>query len=353
MDPGTQPSLFGTLEVPVTVRRSTGRYVEQLPRLDAHPELRDSLLPFCRLAPGETWEDPVVGHRVAVLDATDRDAVLGLATGSEVSLVVNDPPYNLPVGGPSTPNLSQVDLAQYLEFSRRWVENTLSVLSAKGSLYVWMGADYRDSFQPLPDFMLLMRKYQSEIRPRNMITVRNQRGFGTQSNWMWVRQELLYYTRKDAPFDVTAEYTEIPKVLRGYYKTANGRTTENSERSKSGNIRAGNVWIDIQQVFYRLEENVPGCYAQKPLRAIERILNASSAQGDTVVDLFCHSGTTLLAGERLRRRVLTCDIDPVYAELAIRRIENYRSTGRTGWQWSNPFPETDMQRSANCGSSAA
>ena len=41
--------------------------------------------------------------------------------------------------------------------------------------------------------------------------------------------------------------------------------TENIERGKSPNIRPGNVWVDIQQVFYRMEENVPGCYAQKPL----------------------------------------------------------------------------------------
>ena len=55
-------------------------------------------------------------------------------------------------------------------------------------------------------------------------------------------------------FNVEAEYTDIPKILRGYYKEVNGVVTENIERGKSDTIRAGNVWVDIQQVFYRREE---------------------------------------------------------------------------------------------------
>jgi site-specific DNA-methyltransferase (adenine-specific) len=33
------------------------------------------------------------------------------------------------------------------------------------------------------------------------------------------------------------------------------------------------------------------------------------------------------------------DIDPVYAEITIRRLERYRRTGKTGWQNSHPFAE--------------
>ena len=104
-------------------------------------------------------------------------------------------------------------------------------------------------------------------------------------------------------------------------------------------VLAGNVWMDIQQVFYRMEENVPGCYAQKPLKAIERIIAASTAEKNLVGDFFAHSGTTLIAGERLGRKVYTFDIDPVFAEITIRRLERYRETGKTGWQWNSPFPE--------------
>ncbi len=63
---------------------------------------------------------------------------------------------------------------------------------------------------------------------------------------------------------------------------------------------------------------------------------------DVVVDLFAHSGTTLLACERLNRRCFTADIDPMFAEITIRRLEHYRKTGETGWQFKSPFPEVDI-----------
>ena len=173
-----------------------------------------------------------------------------------------------------------------------------------------------------------------------MITLRNQRGYGTQKNWMSVRQELLYYIKGNPEFNVV--YTGIPKVLKGYYKEVGGIRRENLDRSRSENIRPGNVWIDIQQVFYRMEENVPGAYAQKPLKAVERIILSSSREGDLIGDIFSHSGTTLIAAERLGRRCYTSDIDPIFAEITIRRLERFRDTGKTGWQWKNPFPELDM-----------
>lgn len=113
--------------------------------------------------------------------------------------------------------------------------------------------------------------------------------------------------------------------------------TENIERGHSDTIRAGNVWVDVQQVFYRMKENVSGCYAQKPLKAVERIVRASSAPGDLVLDLFAHSGTTLLAAERLDRVCFTADVDPVFCELSIRRLEHFRKTGRLGWQNGHAF----------------
>lgn len=316
-----------------------GASTEKLARIDLDGELRERVLAHCRLAPGEVWTDPVAGHRVGVLDATDAGDVRRLMNGRRAALAVNDPPYNVRVGRRASAGLFKIGLDGYMEFSRRWVENCLEALAADASLYVWIGADCGDGFGPLPDFMIMMRE-RSGVRPRSLITMRNQRGYGTQKNWMWVRQELLYYTRGNPAFHIDAEYTDIPKILRGYYKNVGGERKENTERGKSPNIRAGNVWVDVQQVFYRMEENVPGCYAQKPLRAIERIVAASSSPGDAVLDLFAHSGATLIAGERLGRTVYTADNDPVFAEIAIRRLERYRATGKTGWQWQSPFPET-------------
>jgi site-specific DNA-methyltransferase (adenine-specific) len=311
---------------------------EPFKRLDNETELRERLLPYCRLRHGEVWIDSLSGHRVGVLDAAKAEDIQNIFETEKSVLAIHDPPYNVVVGAENTDALFQWNLSRYMAWSQRWIENSLRILSDDASLYIWLGADQREHFQPLPDFMIMMRNYP-EIVSRSFITMRNQRGYGTQKNWMAVRQECLYYTRGKPVFDVQAEYTDIPKILRGYYKEVHGQRTENFERSKSENIRAGNVWVDVQQVFYRMQENLAGCYAQKPLKAIERIVKASSRAGDLITDFFAHSGTTLLVGEILRRKVYTFDIDPVFAELTIRRLEHFRKTGKTGFQVANPFPE--------------
>lgn len=309
-----------------------------LPRLDSVTDWRDRLLPHCRLKAGEVWDDPEGKHRIGCLDATNDTAVKGLIGPSPAALAILDPPYNLVA-------FEQRSIEGFIAWCRRWVRCVLAVLAEDASFYVWLGADQYDGFQPLADFMIMMR--EEPLAARSFITMRNQRGYGTQQNWMAVRQELLYYVKGKPTFNVEAEYTDIPKILRGYYKKVNGVVTENLERGKSDNIRAGNVWVDIQQVFYRMEENVSGCYAQKPLKSAERIIRASSNRGDMVLDLFGHSGSTLIAAEMLDRRCCTADIDPVYCEVMVRRLEHYRETGKLGWQNSHAFKDEFSDLEAN------
>ena len=106
-------------------------------------------------------------------------------------------------------------LNEYIYFTKEWVKNTLAILDEDAHFYVWLGADQNAGFQPLPDFMIMMREFE-ELRSRSFATMRNQRGYGTQKNWMSVRQELLYYVKGNPDFTVV--YTDIPKILRGYYK---------------------------------------------------------------------------------------------------------------------------------------
>lgn len=317
-------------------KQPKGNSKEKITRLDINEELRSKILPCCRLKKGEIWNDPEGKHKVGVFDATSSKDTKKLFEDEKVQLVINDPPYNVVVGNANTQNLSKLRIDEYIDFSKKWVINVLSTLDDDAALYIWLGADQNDGFQPFPEFMIMMREF-NELKTRSYITMRNQRGYGTQKNWMSVRQELLYYIKGNPEFNVG--YTEIPKILGGYYKEVKGEVTDNFERSKSEFIRPGNVWVDIQQVFYRMEENVPGAYAQKPLKAIKRIIEASSNKNNLVADFFSHSGVTLLASEILKRRCYAMEIDPVFAELSIRRIESYRKTGKTGWQWNNPFPE--------------
>ena len=63
------------------------------------------------------------------------------------------------------------------------------------------------------------------------------------------------------------------------------------------------------------------------LAMMERAINNSSGEGDLVLDLFLGSGSTLIACERVGRRCAGLELDPQYAEIAIRRWEAF--TGET------------------------
>jgi site-specific DNA-methyltransferase (adenine-specific) len=299
-----------------------------LPRIDLDEKLRELLLPYSRFKAGDIWTDKKSGHKIACIDCSDANAVKRLSKKKKAVLAIHDPPYNFVA-------FKETETEAFVEWSKKWVKNTYDSMEDNSSLYIWLGADQNNHFQPLGKFMDMMK--HSGFDSRSFITMRNQRGYGTQKNWMSVRQELLYYIKGKPLFNPEAEYTDIPKIMNGYYKKVNGKETNNFERSKSEYIRAGNVWVDIQQIFYRMNENVNGCYAQKPLKAIQRIIRAGSNPGEFVLDFFSHSGTTLIAAEIEKRSCYTADIDPVYCEVTLRRLENYRQNKLTGWQNSNPF----------------
>lgn len=274
---------------------------------------------------GQVWEDPISGHRIGCLDVSKKEDVEKLMNNKKATLAIQDPPYNVDIND----EFGNLPLDKYINWSERWIDNTIDILNKNASLYVWLGADIRNELQPFPDFIIMMRK--KPVKARSFITMRNQRGYGTQKNWMAVRQELIYYIKGEPIFNIDAEYTDIPKKTKGYYKKINGKITENLERSKSSTIRAGNVWYDIQQVFYLMHENIEGCFAQKPLKSAKRIIEASSNLGDIIVDFFSHSGSTLLQAEISKRKGYTMDIDPNYCKITVARLLHYRRTGETGW----------------------
>jgi adenine-specific DNA-methyltransferase len=68
-----------------------------------------------------------------------------------------------------------------------------------------------------------------------------------------------------------------------------------------------NIWDDIAPVNSQAKED-SGYDTQKPEALLERIINASSNEGDLVADLFCGSGTTGAVAEKLGRRWIMCDL---------------------------------------------
>jgi hypothetical protein len=88
-----------------------------LPRLDEHPEIRTQLLGLCRVKPGDVWVDPMFGHKVACMDASDIASITALMEDDRAVLAIHDPPYNLVA-------FETRSLDEYIAWSRRWVNAT-------------------------------------------------------------------------------------------------------------------------------------------------------------------------------------------------------------------------------------
>ncbi len=69
----------------------------------------------------------------------------------------------------------------------------------------------------------------------------------------------------------------------------------------------GDVWDDIKRINMMADERV-GYETQKPEALIDRVIRASSIEGDLVLDCFVGSGTTAVVAEKLGRRWIACDL---------------------------------------------
>jgi len=76
---------------------------------------------------------------------------------------------------------------------------------------------------------------------------------------------------------------------------------------ESAGVPVQDIWTDIGKVEAISTENL-GYATQKPEALLERIIRASSDQGDLVADVFCGSGTTAAVAEKLGRRWLMADL---------------------------------------------
>ncbi len=79
------------------------------------------------------------------------------------------------------------------------------------------------------------------------------------------------------------------------------------------------VWTDISQT---IGNEYLGYPTQKPKALLERIIQASSNEGDTVLDGFCGCGTTVDAAETLHRNWIGIDISPIAISLIKRRLKD-------------------------------
>ena len=104
-------------------------------------------------------------------------------------------------------------------------------------------------------------------------------------------------------------------------KNKNGRIRLKLFLDEMAGVPAGNIWDDIPPISSHARERL-GYPTQKPEALLERIINASSHEGDVVLDPFCGCGTATVAAERLNRRWIGIDVTHLAITLVRHRLHD-------------------------------
>jgi site-specific DNA-methyltransferase (adenine-specific) len=167
---------------------------------------------------------------------------------------------------------------------------------------------------------------------------------GRSKRWFGRKHDIIFFYSKSAQyhFDASAVRVEMRsgkesfggrmetdadgRQYRLVYGTRNGKGETRYYKYYLDEGKAPeDWWVDINSLQASSVERV-GYPTQKPEALAERIILACSREGDTVLDAYCGSGTTLVAAERNGRSWIGIDISQEAVELARRRVE--RVAGR-------------------------
>ncbi len=86
-------------------------------------------------------------------------------------------------------------------------------------------------------------------------------------------------------------------------------------------VDLGDLWTDIEPINAAAQERL-GYPTQKPLALLDRIIQASSDEGDVVLDPFCGCGTAVHAAQRLKRKWIGIDITHLAISLIEKRLKD-------------------------------
>ncbi|MBL4908164.1 MAG: site-specific DNA-methyltransferase [Sneathiella sp.] len=231
-------------------------------------------------------------HICQVGDAQIRLAAL---ESNSIDLIVADPPYNL--GKNYGNNIDLKDRQEYQDFTRNWLVEALRILKPGGSLYCFMGVKFIARLYVLLEEELLMT-------PQGWITWHYTQGMGRKKGFSPRHEDILWFSKGE---EATFNLDEI-RVPQKYFRKRNNMTGANP----------GDVW-QFSHVHYCAAERLPHP-TQKPEALLERIIAASSNEGDRVLDPFLGSGTTARVAQILGRNSLGFDINPDYVQMTENRL---------------------------------
>lgn len=310
---------------------------------------------------GGTWMNRLVyGDNLLTMQALlAGDPQTGLPSlRGKVDLIYIDPPfdskadYRTPITLPNANLEQKPTVIEQFAYADTWEEGTISylkmiyprlmlmkeLLSKKGSIYVHIDWHIGAYVKIILDDIFEKDNFRNEIIWKRG-TVKGAKAVGNQyarnhdmilyysrsNDYVYHTQYLPYteeyikqrYTKDDndgrGPYTDQAIGTRSEESLKELEKdnrifvTSNGKRRVKYYLSEAKGIALDDSWNDISEVNSMAKENV-GYATQKPDPLLERIIKASSNEGDLVCDFFGGSGTTAAVAEKLGRRWITCDI---------------------------------------------
>jgi len=218
---------------------------------------------------------------------------------------------------------SNEEYAEFLYY--RFIE-LKRVLKDTGSIFVHCDKNSTHIVKTLLDDIFGLKQFQSEI------IWYYKRWSNSKKGLLPSHQTIYFYSKtKDFKFKTLynnySETTNVDQILQKRIRDNNGKTVY--ARDENGNtinsdIKKGVPLNDVWEIPYlnpKAKERV-GYPTQKPILLLERIIEIASNEGDTILDPFCGSGTTLVAGKLNKRKVIGMDISEDAIKLTKSRLDN-------------------------------
>jgi len=238
------------------------------------------------------------------------DAIIALQSAipdESVDLIFADPPYNIGKDFAGHKDRWESDEA-YLEWCYMWLDLCVRKLKPTGSLYVMTSTQY------MPYFDIFLRKkltiLSRVVWSYDSSGVQAKRYFGS------MYEPILYCVKDKSNYTFNALDILVEARTGSQRKLIDYR--KNPPRPYNSAKVPGNVW-DFPRVRYRMEEyeNHP---TQKPIALLERIIKASSNEGDVVMDPFSGTFTTSFVAKSLGRKSIGIELQEDYIKIGLRRV---------------------------------
>lgn len=230
-----------------------------------------------------------------------------------VDLIVCDGPYG--VTNHKWDNIKDVQA-----FNLNLIKLFSRILKKGGALYLFGKPDCIDFIDYRP-YLFLASKiiwYQPSRLAQGRINYTNN-------------YDIIAYLTKGKPRRFNLESIRIPQMVELEHRkrcenvpsVINGKFAKTKFNGNGKN--PGDVWGDVKQLTYKSKELLRRDLLntiQKPEKLIERIVKASSGEGDLVLDPFAGTGTTFVVCKKLRRNFIGFEINPDFVKLSNQRIRN-------------------------------